>query len=89
MLEAQLAYWRRRLANRRPAIDIPSGRPRPAKPSLTARFERLMFIGEMGQMLREAGREAGCTMPMVLLAGINALQAWRGARAGGSSLHGR
>ena len=72
-LEAQLAYWRRRLADLPPVLDVPTGRPRPPQPGLAARSERLSLIGEAAEQLRQAVREGGCTLAMALLAGIAAL----------------
>ncbi|HEY8207242.1 MAG TPA: MupA/Atu3671 family FMN-dependent luciferase-like monooxygenase [Myxococcaceae bacterium] len=71
-LEAQLAYWRERLAGA-PALELPADRPRP--PVQTYRGARLPFAIPKRVMDRLAavGRERGATPFMALMATLQAL----------------
>ncbi len=72
-LEAQLAYWRKKLADLPPVTEVPPDRPRPAAPSLKARSERLVMMGEAARLLRQMAQESGCTLSMALLTAVSAL----------------
>jgi len=75
VLEQQLAYWRERLAGAPPAIDLPTDRARPSRP--TGRGAKITFAlePEVSEHLRAMARQEGVTLFMVLLAGMYALLA--------------
>ncbi len=72
-LEAQLAYWRSRLAGARRVLDLPTDRPRP--PVLSSRGEVIdqRLPRALADRLRELARRGGATLFMVLMAGFQAL----------------
>jgi len=68
-----LEYWRKRLAGRLPALDLPTDRPRPAVQTLHgARLSRTLSAAA-SQRLREWSARQGTTPFLTLLAGFNAL----------------
>jgi amino acid adenylation domain-containing protein len=72
-LDAQLAYWRGRLAGAPAVLELPTDRPRP--PVQSHRGETRAFevpLGLAGR-LRALAREADATLFMVLLAGFDLL----------------
>ncbi|HEX7239391.1 MAG TPA: non-ribosomal peptide synthase/polyketide synthase, partial [Longimicrobiaceae bacterium] len=73
VLEAQLAWWKERMAGAPPLLEIPTDRPRGA--GQDARAERHAFaLGvELTRRLRELGRREGATLFMTMLAGWQAL----------------
>jgi amino acid adenylation domain-containing protein len=72
-LDAQLEFWRGRLAGMPPTLDLPFDRPRPEVP--TGRGGRLPFALSAGltATLRDLARRRGASLFMVLLAGFSAL----------------
>jgi amino acid adenylation domain-containing protein len=72
-LAGQLDYWRRRLAGRLPALDLPADRPRPARQTFRgARLSRTLSAAATGR-LRQWSQKLGTTPFLTLLAGFNAL----------------
>ncbi|MFJ5679584.1 amino acid adenylation domain-containing protein [Streptomyces sp. NPDC093097] len=71
--EAQLAYWRERLAGPLPVLELPADRPRPATPSLAGAVHEFTLSAELTERLRALGARHGATLFMVLLAGYQAL----------------
>ncbi len=67
-LEAQLGYWRQRLAGAPPVLDLPVDRPRPATPDARAGSVALALPAESWRELRELARREGATPFMALLA---------------------
>jgi amino acid adenylation domain-containing protein len=69
-LEKHLAFWRARLADLPPPLDLPTDRPRP--PVLTARGARHLVFWRQGldERLKEAARAEGGTLFLALLAGF-------------------
>ncbi|MEW5928157.1 MAG: non-ribosomal peptide synthase/polyketide synthase [Gemmatimonadota bacterium] len=72
-LEAQLAYWRERLAGAPPLLEIPVDRPRRAGQSPRAESHRFTLPPELSRELRELSRREGATLFMTLLAAWQAL----------------
>ncbi len=72
-LERQLDYWRGRLGNEHPALELPLDHPRPAVPS--HRGERIEFAldGAWVERLRAFARPRNLTPFMVLLGGFKLL----------------
>jgi len=75
VLEAQLGWWRERLAGAPAVIELPADRPRPAVQS--ARGGRLGYAlpAELSRGLQTLVRSEGATLFMALLAGFQALLA--------------
>ncbi|MET0398368.1 MAG: amino acid adenylation domain-containing protein, partial [Longimicrobiaceae bacterium] len=73
VLEAQIAYWRERLAGAPPLLEIPTDRPRRAVQNPLAATHHFALPPELSQQLRELGRREGGTLFMTLLAAWQAL----------------
>ncbi|MFY0567871.1 non-ribosomal peptide synthase/polyketide synthase [Archangium lansingense] len=79
VLEKQLAYWRQRLADSPPVLDLPLDKPRPAQRSPRAGRVPVVLAREPSEALEALAREEGSSLFMVLLAGYQALLArWSG-----------
>ncbi|MEV7615516.1 amino acid adenylation domain-containing protein [Streptomyces sp. NPDC089799] len=77
--EAQLAYWRERLAGVTP-LDLPTDRPRPAVPSGRGAQHSFVLPAPLLEGLRALGRRGDATLFMVLLAGVQVLLSrWSGS----------
>ncbi|MEW5930922.1 MAG: amino acid adenylation domain-containing protein, partial [Gemmatimonadota bacterium] len=72
-LQAQLAYWRERLAGAPPLLEVPTDRPRRAGLGARAGHTRLALPAGVSQALRGLSRREGATLFMTLLAGFQAL----------------
>jgi amino acid adenylation domain-containing protein len=73
VLEAQLAYWRRRLAGVPGVLELPADRPRPAVPTYRGgRLEAVLDAG-LTRELSLLARRHEASLFMVLLAGFQAL----------------
>ncbi|HEX2189552.1 MAG TPA: amino acid adenylation domain-containing protein, partial [Longimicrobiaceae bacterium] len=72
-LEAQLGYWRERLAGAPPLLEVPTDRPRAAGPDPRAEAHGFHLAPELSRRLRELSRGEGATLFMTLLAGWQAL----------------
>jgi len=73
LLEAELAWWRERLAGMPQVLDLPTDHPRPAKRGLRGAVHRFTIDGEGLAGLTELSRRHGATLFMTLLAGFAAL----------------
>ena len=71
-LDAQLSFWRERLAGTT-VLDLPTDFPRPAAPSVLGASLPVTLSPELTQALRRVSREAGGTLFMSLLAGFQVL----------------
>jgi len=72
-LESQLAWWRRRLADAPPALELPADHPRPPV-RRTRGSEVPVEIGpDLAQALSRLGRREGATFFVTLLAAFQAL----------------
>ncbi|MEW5926516.1 MAG: amino acid adenylation domain-containing protein [Gemmatimonadota bacterium] len=67
-LDAQLAYWRERLAGAPPVLDLPTDRPARATVGARARSVRLVLPPAVSRGVAELARREGATVFMVLLA---------------------
>jgi amino acid adenylation domain-containing protein len=75
VLEAQLAWWRERLAGAPPLLELPVDRPRPPHPGgRAARAERVLPPAAAGRV-RALARRGGATPFMALLAVLDLLLA--------------
>ncbi len=75
VLEAQMAYWRERLAGAPEALDLPLDHPRPAVQSLRGGRVSATLPEDLVRELRVLARRQGTTPFMVFLAGFQALLA--------------
>ncbi|HEX7241082.1 MAG TPA: amino acid adenylation domain-containing protein, partial [Longimicrobiaceae bacterium] len=71
--EAQLAFWRARLAGAPPLLELPVDRPRPPAQSTRGTSVEVVLPVEVSRRLRELARAAECTLFMTLLAGFQVL----------------
>jgi len=72
-LEAQVAYWRERLAGAPAALELPADRPRPARQSHRGASRAFELPPRLTTRLRALAREADATLFMVLLAAFDLL----------------
>ncbi|MET0400710.1 MAG: amino acid adenylation domain-containing protein, partial [Longimicrobiaceae bacterium] len=72
-LEAQLGYWRTRLAGAPPLLDLPTDRPRPQSPRGVRGALPLVLPGALAGELRALARGEGATLFTAVLAGFQAL----------------
>jgi amino acid adenylation domain-containing protein len=67
VLERQLSYWKRQLANL-PVLRLPTDHPRPALLTYRGAHYEIQIPDSLGQGLRELSRKEGATLFMTLLA---------------------
>ena len=72
-MEAQLAYWKKQLADAAPVLQLPADRPRPAVQTFVGRLESMTLPGSLLQDLRALNQQAGTTMFMTFLAAFKVL----------------
>src|SRR5947209_4394544 len=68
VLEEQLSYWRRQLADAPPLLELPTDRPRPPVQSYRGAHEALLLSESLSRSLKELSRREGATLFMTLLA---------------------
>ncbi len=73
LLDAQLAWWRERLAGAPPALQLPVARPVPRVRTDRGEGFRFAFPAELSGRARELARAEGATTFMALLAAWDAL----------------
>jgi amino acid adenylation domain-containing protein len=79
VLDAQLAFWRGRLAGAPTALELPADRPRPPAQSYRGAAHVLTLPRGLGDALRAVSRREGATLYMTLLAAFGALLSrWTG-----------
>jgi amino acid adenylation domain-containing protein len=71
--DAQIAYWKRRLAGSPGLLDLPRDRPRPAVQRHRGAAPRVELPGALCDALRSFGRREGATLFMTLLAALQTL----------------
>ncbi|MFF0487351.1 amino acid adenylation domain-containing protein [Streptomyces sp. NPDC004435] len=69
----QLEHWRTTLAGAPEELELPTDRPRPARPAFTGAQLDLAFDAETHEALRRLARETGASMFMVVHAAVAAL----------------
>src|SRR5690606_38819645 len=80
VLDAQLGYWRERLAGLPGDTGLPTDRPRPAGRGHAGDEYTASLPGPLVERLEQLGRRRGATLFMVLLAAFKALLARWGGR---------
>ncbi|MCP4659783.1 MAG: amino acid adenylation domain-containing protein, partial [bacterium] len=73
VLEAQLGYWRARLAGAPPRLELPTDRPRPAVQTFRSRVLGMALSEPLSGALARLSREQGVTLYMTLLAAFKIL----------------
>jgi amino acid adenylation domain-containing protein len=76
VLDAQLAYWRERLAGAPALLELPTDRPRPAVQSFRGAHHNFRVSAELTEQLQQLSRREGVTLFMTLLAAFQTLL-WR------------
>ncbi|HXI02797.1 MAG TPA: condensation domain-containing protein, partial [Candidatus Saccharimonadales bacterium] len=75
-LERRLDYWRRTLAGVPTVLEIPPDAPRPPVQTFTGAREYVIYPDRLLKGLKEITQQAGATMFMTMLAGLDVL-CWR------------
>ncbi len=73
VLERELSWWRERLAEAPPLLELPTDRPRPAVQTRRGAVHRFSLSASLSRNLAALGRREGATLFMVLLAAFAAL----------------
>jgi len=73
VLDAQLSYWRKQLANAPTRLELPTDRPRPAIQSYRGATHHFQFSPELLRSLHHLSQQAGCTLFMTVLAAFKVL----------------
>nr|WP_326491738.1 non-ribosomal peptide synthetase [Myxococcus stipitatus] len=73
VMEAQLAYWRRALADAPPHLELPTDHPRPPQQTFEGDVVPLHLPLALSESLEAMGRGVGATPFMVLLAALQFL----------------
>ena len=71
-LEAELDYWRKRLAGME-TLELPTDHQRPPAPSYRGAMRRLVIERDLTEKLRALGHREGVTLFMILLGGFDIL----------------
>ncbi|WP_129375984.1 non-ribosomal peptide synthase/polyketide synthase [Pseudomonas aeruginosa] len=71
--ERQLEYWRGKLGERHPVLELPTDHPRPAVPSYRGSRYEFSIEPTLAEALRGTARRQGLTLFMLLLGGFNIL----------------
>ncbi|HSU14717.1 non-ribosomal peptide synthase/polyketide synthase [Longimicrobium sp.] len=79
VLDAQLGYWRRKLAGAPPRLELPTDLPRPAVQRHRGRLEQLEIPADAADAIAALTRHEGATLFMTLLAAWSVVLArWAG-----------
>ena len=73
VLEQQLSYWKQRLGDIRPVLELPTDRPRPAKQTYRGATHSLTLPASLSESLKVLSRQEGVTLFMTLLAAFQTL----------------
>ncbi|MFG9451200.1 non-ribosomal peptide synthase/polyketide synthase [Pseudomonas aeruginosa] len=71
--ERQLEYWRGKLGERHPVLELPTDHPRPTVPSYRGSRYEFSIEPALAEALRGTARRQGLTLFMLLLGGFNIL----------------
>mgnify|MGYP001602628699 CR=1 FL=1 len=72
-LEQQLAYWKKQLGGRLPALELPTDHPRLAAPMAHGAARSLQLSAPLTQSLKTLSQQEGATLFMTLLAAFQVL----------------
>ncbi|KYC42732.1 non-ribosomal peptide synthetase [Scytonema hofmannii PCC 7110] len=73
IVETQLAYWQKQLADAATFLPLPTDRPRPAVQTFAGAHQEFTLSVELTQKLTKLSQEQGCTLFITLLAAFNTL----------------
>ncbi|MEW5929507.1 MAG: amino acid adenylation domain-containing protein, partial [Gemmatimonadota bacterium] len=73
ILQEHIGWWKERLAGAPPLLEVPTDRPRAARPSRVLAKHPFVLPAALAQGLRELSRREGTTLFMTLLAAWQAL----------------
>ncbi|ARU62803.1 hypothetical protein CBW65_18865 [Tumebacillus avium] len=73
LLEEQLAFWKQHLSGDLPALQLPTDRPRPAKPSFVGGMYMFEYPAELVDAMKRISLQAGASLFMTLLAAFETL----------------
>jgi amino acid adenylation domain-containing protein len=73
MLERQMLYWKKQLANELPLLDLPADRSCPDEQDFCGAAESLVLSGELTEGLKKISRKEGVTLFMTLLSAFEVL----------------
>ncbi|MBP5974298.1 amino acid adenylation domain-containing protein [Brasilonema sp. CT11] len=73
VLQTQLNYWQKQLAEVPPLLELPTDKPRPSVQSFRGRSEFLKLNQDLTQKLKRLSQESGTTLFMTLLAAFTLL----------------
>ncbi|MES1242784.1 MAG: amino acid adenylation domain-containing protein, partial [Acidobacteriota bacterium] len=73
VLDAQLDWWRGRLAGAPEVLELPADHPRPALPTLRGGSRAVAIPAALAGRLRDAARREGATLFLLLLAAFQTL----------------
>src|SRR6185369_15527537 len=75
VLEGEISFWRRQLADLPPLLELPTDRQRPAAQSYRGASRPVLLSAALTRQAEALARREGATLFMVLLAGFQALLA--------------
>ena len=73
VLEQQLSYWKQRLGDTLPVLELPTDRPRPTKQTYRGATHSLTLPSSLSESLKALSRQEGVTLFMTLLAAFQTL----------------
>ncbi|HEY0079202.1 MAG TPA: amino acid adenylation domain-containing protein [Pyrinomonadaceae bacterium] len=73
VLDAQVAYWKQKLQNALPVLELPTDRPRPAVQSSHGARQTVSIPPRLEEKLRSLAQREGVTLYMLLLAAFQTL----------------
>jgi len=73
VLETQLDYWRKQLADTPAVLDLPTDNPRPALQTFNGAYHSLVLPRRLSDSVSALSRRSGTTLFMTLLAAFQAL----------------
>ncbi len=73
VLDRQLVYWRKQLADHPALLELPTDRPRPAVQTFDGDFVEYLIPAEIIRALKAISRSEGATLFMTCLAALNLL----------------
>jgi amino acid adenylation domain-containing protein len=73
ILEAQLSYWKKALAEAPTSLELPTDRPWPARQSFRGSRQTVVLPRQLSDELEALSRREGATLFMTLLAAFNVL----------------
>ncbi|MFL9459672.1 non-ribosomal peptide synthase/polyketide synthase [Scytonema tolypothrichoides VB-61278_2] len=73
VLQSQLDYWQKQLADAPTLLTLPADRPRPAVQTFAGTYQKFALSVELTQKLKKLSQEQGVTLFMTLLAAFDTL----------------